>query len=146
MVAILTGVALAAVLVGAARSVGFDGDPAFYPVVLIVIALLYVLFAVEDGRPQTVAWEIAVAAVFVAASVLGYKQTAWWLVAGYALHGGYDVLHGGVPANSGVPAWWGEFCLGVDGAVAVYLVGYARRPPRGVAGPSAPPPSAGDWP
>ena len=139
MVAVLVGLALAAALVGAARSVGFDRDPAFYPVVLIVIAFLYVLFAVEDGRPRVVVWEAAVAAAFVAAAILGYKGTGWWLVAGYALHGVYDVLHGGAAANGGVPPWWGAFCLGVDGAVAVHLIGRVRQS-RGDAGPAAPPP------
>ncbi|MEO0557103.1 MAG: hypothetical protein AAF170_02850 [Bacteroidota bacterium] len=127
MAGFLIGLTFAAVLVAAARTVGFDRDAAFYPTVLVVIALLYVLFAVEDGGSAVVAWEVAVAAVFVAVAVAGYKRNEWWLVVGYAAHGLYDVAHGGHSVNTGVPLWWGGFCLGVDGAIAAYLAVRARQ-------------------
>ncbi|MEL6614986.1 MAG: hypothetical protein AAFQ43_04580 [Bacteroidota bacterium] len=130
MIAFLVGLVFAAAVVAAARVVGVDRDAAFYPTVLVVIALLYVLFAVEDGRAGVIAVEVGVAAAFLASAVLGYTRTAWWLVAGYALHGVYDILHGGVATNAGVPTWWGPFCLGIDGAIALYLIGLARRPAR----------------
>jgi ABC-type Fe3+ transport system permease subunit len=37
-----------------ARYAGFDRDRAFYPTVMIVIALYYVLFAAMSGSVQTV--------------------------------------------------------------------------------------------
>lgn len=121
MTDILIGLVLAAATVGSARLIGFDRDQAFYPVVLIVIAWLYVLFAAIDGHLAVIVPEAAAALVFSVVAIAGYKQSVWWLVAGYALHGGWDLFHDQIIANAGVPVWWPEFCLGYDGAVAVYL-------------------------
>ena len=50
----LIGVALALALTGVFAAMGFDRDRSFYPVVLIVVATYYVLFAVM-GRPAATA-------------------------------------------------------------------------------------------
>ena len=128
MVDILIGLALAAATIGGARLAGFDREGSFYPTVLTSIALLYVLFEVIDGRLGVVVPEMAVALAFGTIAVLGFKQSVWWLVAGYALHGGWDTVHDAVVANNGVPGWWPEFCLGYDGVIAVYLAIRAREP------------------
>lgn len=117
----LIGLGLAAATMGGARLAGLDRDGAFYPTVLVVVALLYVLFGAVDGRPEVVASETATALVFVAVAVAGFKHSPWWLVAGFALHGGWDVVHDTVVSNDGVPAWWPELCLAYDFAVAAWL-------------------------
>ena len=50
-----------------ARYVGLDRDRAFYPTVVIVIALYYVLFAAMSGSVQTVFLESVVMTVFAIA-------------------------------------------------------------------------------
>ena len=59
-----------------ARYVGFDRDRAFYPTVMIVIALYYVLFAVMSGSLQTVIIESVVMTLFAAAAVAGFRSSA----------------------------------------------------------------------
>lgn len=109
-----------------ARWVGFDRDRAFYPAVLIVIASYYVLFAAMSGSLATVLLESAVMMPFVAASVVGFRGSAWIVVAALAAHGVQDAVHGHIIANAGVPTWWPAWCLAYDvgaaGALAWLLM------------------------
>ena len=115
-----------------ARWVGFDRDRAFYPTVLIVIASYYVLFAAMSESVQTVLLESVVMTVFVIAAVVGFKSSAWMVVAALAGHGVFDALHGYVLENSGVPVWWPAFCLAYDLGAAGSLAWLIRRQPRGI--------------
>lgn len=102
--------------------VGFDKERGFYPVVLIVIAALYLLFAVIAGSTRSLIAECVPALVFVVMATLGYrKQAPWLVVAGLALHGVFDYFHPAVIANPGVPVWWPGWCLSYDVAAAAYL-------------------------
>ncbi|MEM1117705.1 MAG: hypothetical protein AAGJ11_14435 [Bacteroidota bacterium] len=142
-VAIASGVAAAGAIVASARAAGFDRDRSFYPTVLVVIALLYVLFGVEDGAASVVAAETAVALGFVAVAVVAFhRRSPVLLAAGLALHGLWDVTHPAIlPASDAVPAWWPAFCLGVDLPLAAWV--YARWPPRSHAEVPAPSRGAG---
>src|SRR4029078_3889919 len=86
-----------------ARYVGFDRDRAFYPTVVIVVALYYVLFAAMSGSLQTVLLESAVRRLFAIAAVAGFKSSAWIVAAALAGHGIFDTFHARVLENSGVP-------------------------------------------
>jgi hypothetical protein len=115
-----------------AKAAGFDRDRAFYPTVLIVIASYYVLFAAMSDSIQTVILESVPMTVFVAAAVVGFKSSAWIVVAGLAVHGVFDALHGNVLENAGVPAWWPAFCLAYDLGAAGSLAWLIRRQPHGL--------------
>lgn len=97
-----------------ARCVGFDRDRAFYPTVLIVIASTYLLFAAMSGSVHTVLVESIVMTGFAIAAVVGFKSSAWIIVAALAGHGVLDAFHGNVVENAGVPVWWPAFCLAYD--------------------------------
>ena len=99
---------------------GFDRDRSFYPVVLVVIASYYDLFAVIGGGASLVS-ETGVFALFVLASFVGMRTNLWVVVAALAAHGVFDFYHGGLIANAGVPAWWPMFCLSFDLFAAAYL-------------------------
>ena len=117
-----------------ARRVGFDRDRAFYPTVLIVVASYYVLFAVMSGSVETVLSELVMMALFALAAVAGFRGNAWIIVAGLALHGAQDAVHGLIVPNSGVPAWWPAWCLAYDVGAAAALAWLMRRDggPEGV--------------
>jgi hypothetical protein len=115
------GVALALVIGGFATWVGLDRDRAFYPVVVVVIASYYALFAVIGGSTHALVIESAVAAAFLGAALAGFKSTLWLVVAALGAHGIFDLLHPYLYANPGVPAWWPLFCLAYDVAAAAYL-------------------------
>ena len=107
-----------------------DRDRAFYPTVLIVVASYYVLFAAIGGTSRTVIVESAIAAVFLVAASWGFRRSSWIVVAALAAHGVFDMLHGFVIANPGVPAWWPAFCCAYDVAAAAFLAWMLRRGPR----------------
>ena len=112
----------AAIAVGLfATVIGFDKERSFYPVVLIVIATLYLLFAAIAGSTESFVAESIPALLFVATAALGFRQTPWLVVVGLALHGVFDFIHHVVITNPGVPVWWPGFCLAYDVTAAVYL-------------------------
>lgn len=130
---------VAAVGVGLfATVVGFDKERGFYPVVLIVIAALYLLFAAMANSTASLLAETVPALVFVTMAVLGFRKKAPWLVvAGLALHGVFDFFHHSVIENSGVPAWWPGWCLSYDVVAAAYLGALivVRRPSKAASKP-----------
>ncbi len=102
--------------------IGFDKERGFYPVVLIVIAILYLLFAVMANSTGSLVAETIPALMFVTMAVLGFRKNAPWLVvAGLALHGVFDFFHHAVIVNPGVPNWWPGWCLAYDVVAAAYL-------------------------
>jgi hypothetical protein len=113
VVALLTGLF--------ARATRFDRDRAFYPTVLVVIALYYILFAVMGGSSQALRMESIQLAVFAVIAVVGFRSNLWWVVLGLAGHGAFDFAHGYVVANPGVPLWWPGFCLAADVFLAAIL-------------------------
>ena len=88
---------------------------------LVLIAAVYIGFAVADGRPRVIAVESAVAGLFVVLAATSITATAWLLVLGYAGHGLKDAWqqHRQYVANT---RWWPPFCAAVDWLVAAILV------------------------
>ena len=117
----LAGVVLAVVVGLFAGAVGFDRERSFYPVVLIAIAFLYVLFAAMAGSTNAIVVETIAALLFVAAAAFGFKKSLWIVVAGLAIHGVFDFFHHGIISNPGVPEWWPAFCLSYDITAAAFL-------------------------
>ena len=115
------GVILALVVGCSTSMLGLARDRALYPVMMIVIAAYYVLFAVMTGSTQVLLIELAVAALFIGLAVAAFKSTLWLVVAALAAHGIFDLVHPHLYANPGVPAWWPSFCLAFDVAAAAYL-------------------------
>ena len=115
------GVAAATAVGLFATVIGFDKERSFYPVVLVVIAFLYILFACMAGSTDALLAEAFPAFLFVAAAVIGFRRNLWIAVAGLALHGVFDFVHHRFIANPGVPSWWPGWCLAYDVAAAAYL-------------------------
>ena len=105
-----------------ATALQLDRDRAFYPTVLNVIALLYILFAAIGGASGRVfVIESVIGGVFIVAATVGFRGSLWLVAAGLAAHGIQDFFHGSIVANPGVPVWWPAFCGAYDVAAAGYL-------------------------
>ena len=115
------GFGLAVFVAAFARITGFDRDRAFYPVVLIVVASYYVLFAAMAGGDVDLWIELAGFALFAALAILGFRSSLWIAAAGLALHGIFDFTRHLLVAGRGVPEWWPGFCLAFDLAAAAAL-------------------------
>lgn len=119
--ALLVGALLALSVGLLAAGFGLDRDRAFYPVVTIVIASYYALFAVMGASTQALVLESLACAVFCAVAVTGFRWSLWIVVVALAAHGIFDITHAAIISNPGVPGWWPEFCLAYDVTAAAYL-------------------------
>ena len=119
--ALLIGILLATAVGVFATVTRLDRDRAFYPTVTIVIAVLYALFAVLGGSTQALVLELFVGAGFIVAAVFGFRSSLWIVVVALAGHGLFDVVHGSIIPNPGVPAFWPAFCSAYDVTAAAYL-------------------------
>jgi hypothetical protein len=91
-----------------------------YALGLVVIAPVYIGFAVADGRRRVVAVESGVAGMFVIIAAAAIAGTPWLLVAGLAGHGLKDLWQhrSHFVANT---RWWPPFCMVVDWVVAAII-------------------------
>ena len=103
------------------RISGFERDRSFYPTVLIVIALLYLLFGALDGRTSVILIESVFALLFSAAAVVGYRKGCWIVASGIAAHGVFDFVRQFFIENSGVPVWWPGFCGTIDILLGIWV-------------------------
>jgi hypothetical protein len=118
---LLVGVVLAFAVGLLATAFGLDRDRAFYPTVAIVIASYYSLFAVIGASTRALVLESLVAAAFLAAAIIGFRSSLWVVVIALGAHGVFDLAHGAVISNPGVPSWWPAFCLTYDATAGGYL-------------------------
>ena len=120
--AYVLGVVVALLVSAFARIAGFDRDRSFYPTVLIITATYYVLFAAIGQSNEALIVETIVMVLFVAVAVAGFRLKPWMIAAGFAAHAVFDLVHGGMIDNPGVPPWWPAFCLAIDVALAGLLL------------------------
>jgi hypothetical protein len=91
-----------------------------YALSLVLIAPVYIGFAVADGRPSVIAVESTVAGLFVVVAAAGITGSEWLLVIGLAGHGLKDLWQhrSHYVANT---RWWPPFCLVVDWVAAAVI-------------------------
>ena len=117
----IVGITLALLFCGAAAGLGMDRERVFYPAVVMAVASYYLAFAVVDGRTGVMLSEVAIAAVFIAGAVAGFKYSPWIAVAALAGHGVMDSFHDHLVNNTGVPQVWPGFCMTFDVTAAVIV-------------------------
>jgi hypothetical protein len=91
-----------------------------YALGLVVIASIYIGFAVADGRPRVIAVESSIASIFVVIAAIAVTGSAWLVVIGLFGHGVKDLWQHRrqFVANT---RWWPPFCLVVDWVVAAIV-------------------------
>jgi hypothetical protein len=125
--ALLIGAVLALVAGLFATLTGLDRDRAFYPTVMIVIAVLYCLFAVLGGSTHALVLESLAGGVFIAAAVLGFRRSLWVVAGALTAHGLFDFVHPTLIPNPGVPGYWPAFCGAYDVVAGAYLAWLLAR-------------------
>ncbi len=100
--------------------VGLDRERGFYPVMMIVIAACYGLFAIMGGGAALAA-ELVIMTPFVIAAVVGFRRNLWLVVAALIGHGLMDLAHSQFVDNPGAPGWWPMFCLSFDAVAGLFL-------------------------
>jgi hypothetical protein len=120
-VALIVGAFLALAMGLFATSVGLDRDRAFYPTVTMVMASYYALCAVMGASTHLLLLESLVGAGFLAVAVFGFRSSLWVVVPALTAHGIFDLVHGRVISNPGVPNWWPQSWFTYDVSAAEYL-------------------------
>ena len=91
-----------------------------YGVGLVLIAAVYIGFAVADGRRNVIAAEVSVATVFVFVGAVAVTGSVWVAVAGLVGHGAKDLWqHRTAFVNN--TRWWPPFCATVDWVAAAIV-------------------------
>ena len=85
---------------------------------LVIIASIYVGFAVADGRPRVIAIELVVATGFIVMALVAITASPWLFVVGLLGHGAKDLWQHRTHfvANT---RWWPPFCFIVDCVASV---------------------------
>lgn len=106
----------------------------FFTLLLVLIAAMYLAFVAYFGDYSALRLEAGAVAVFGILGLLGLRFPML-LVLGYALHGGWDLVHeiwvhldagnGGVPLLTDIPLAYGVFCAAYDLGMAGYF--FTRR-------------------
>ena len=96
------------------------GNATVYALGLVVIAPVYIGFAVADGRTRVIVSETGVAAAFIVVAAAAITASPWLLVVGLAGHGLKDLWQHRTQfvANT---RWWPPFCMVVDFVVATVI-------------------------
>lgn len=129
------GAVLALVLTGIPAFSGIGRGRNFYPIMLIVVASYYVLFAAVSASLPTLLAECVLAVAFTAIALLGFNSSLWLVAIALACHGLMDSVHHLFIRNTGVPVWWPGFCLAFDvvaGAVLAMRLRSGSVPARQV--------------
>jgi hypothetical protein len=102
-----------------------------YSIGLIVLPSLYASFALRADQPAVGVTEMIYGIPFVVAGLLfafaSIRRSAVVVGAFWILHGLYDLAHGRLVTNPGVPAWYPVWCCAVDIVVGAYLLWLSRR-------------------
>ena len=106
----------------------------FFALLLIPIGAMYLAFVAYFGDYATLRPEAFAVAVCAVLGVLGLRFAAI-VVLGYALHGGWDLVHelgvhlgagaGGTRPLTDIPLAYGVFCAAYDWCMAAYF--HTRR-------------------
>jgi len=116
----LIGICLTIAVLGISGAIGLHKERGVWPSLLIAIATFYIVFALEHSDNGVIAFQSVIALGFMALALIGYKTSLWFIAAGLALHGVFDAISLKYSANP-APDWWGPFCIGVDGLLALML-------------------------
>lgn len=124
---ILIGALLALAVAAFGTWMGMDRERSFYTVIMMVIAALYMLFALIGHSTHAFVMDALIGTVFFITAAIGFKRSLWMVVAALAGHGVMDLFHGALVANPGVPVWWPGFCMAYDVVAAAYLAGLVLK-------------------
>lgn len=91
-------------------------------ILLAVIASIYLGFALSDGRKREIMIEISGMFFFLALAIFGLWISPYFLIAGYLIHGVWDVIHNHKIIQTEVVEWYKILCLVYDWVIAIFIL------------------------
>jgi hypothetical protein len=132
MIEALVGAAAGALTIISARSI--RGQRWLYSLGLLTLPSLYAFFALQAGEQAVAVKEMIYGTPYVVAGLVfafvGMRQSAVVIGTFWILHGLYDLMHGRLITNVGVPEWYPVFCFSVDVVIGAYVIWFSRRIPN----------------
>ncbi len=129
MIEALAGAAAGVLTIVIARTI--RGQRWLYAIGLLVLPGLYALFALLAGDRAVAVREMAYGIPFLAAglgfAIVSVRHSAVAVGSFWILHGLYDLVHGRLLSNPGVPGWYPVWCCAVDVVIGAYLLWLSRR-------------------
>jgi len=95
----------------------------FFAILLAVLAGLMIGFALADGRPKKIVIELAVAAGFVALTLLGMWKWTWLIPAGFVAHGLWCLVHHYSFIGARIRSWFSPLCALYSLVIAGFVFG-----------------------
>ena len=131
MIAALIGATVGLLTIVFARFI--RGERWVYSVGLLTLPSLYACFALRAGEQAVAVREMIYGIPYVVAGLVftfvGVRQSAIVVGLLWLLHGLYDLVHGRLITNPGVPGWYPIWCCVVDVVIGSYLLWLSRRIP-----------------
>jgi len=97
---------------------------------LVLAAAIYVGFAVTQQNIGVTLLSMAGFLGFSGLALMGGRVNFWWLVAGWGLHGVWDVALHFTKPNFFAPTWYAFACLGFDLTLAAFILHDGLNPPK----------------
>ena len=111
------------------------GQRWLYSLGLLTLPSLYAFFALQADEPTVGFKEMVYGIPFLVAglvfALVSVRDSAIGVGALWILHGLYDLMHGRLITNPGVPGWYPVWCFSVDVVIGAYLLWLSRRIPEG---------------
>ena len=131
MIAALIGATVGVLTILFARFI--RGERWLYSVGLLTLPSLYAFFALRAGDQAVAVREMIYGIPYVVGGLLfafvGVRQSAVVVGVLWLVHGLYDLVHGRLVTNPGVPGWYPIWCFVVDVVIGSYLLWLSRRVP-----------------
>ncbi len=122
----ILGFAAAAATIGVAlllrKTLALD----FFGALLGITAGVYLGFGLLDGRSKEIVIELVGVLIFLGLAVAGLKLWAYFLAAGFFLHGFWDAAHHAKGIRTKIARWWRPSCLAYDWIVGAFIVAWWR--------------------
>jgi len=119
MIAVITGVLSGLLTILTIAILKRLDKTVIYGLILSGIGFLYVGFTWMDVPAMIV--NAAQAIVFLLLAYFGVKRNIYFLVAGYFLHGLWDLLYHLFADSALIPPHYDLFCLSIDFTMGIYL-------------------------
>jgi len=129
VIAALVGAAVGVLTILLARFI--RGERWLYSLGLLTLPGLYAFFALQAGEQAVAVKEMIYGIPYVVAGIafafVSVRQSAVVVGVLWLLHGLFDLVHGRLITNTGVPGWYPIWCFMVDAVIGSYLLWLSRR-------------------
>ncbi len=125
MIAIITGISSGLLVILIIYVLKLSDKKAMYGMVLSGIGFIYVGFSWTDI--QALVMNAAQAIFFLFLAYFGIKKNIYFLIAGFFLHGSWDILYHFFPNPELIPPHYDLFCLSIDFTIGFYLLAIKYR-------------------